>query len=311
MIIPAAVVELGAFGVDLFFVLSGFLMIFISRKYVSGEKPVSDFLIQRIFRVWPLYVIATALYLGLAIVSSLTKTGELPYDTAWWRLLSIFFIPSFDRTGVLQPIVGVGWTLNYEAFFYLVFSIALFFPGRFILPAVGGVLFAFFLAGCYVLPSGSAGHIFLSNPILFEFLFGAVIAAMHRGGFLRLNALYYLSAGFALLIAFAFVPNESVWRFIARGVPAALIFIGFLRLEERVTWSRLLVLLGDASYSIYLFHVVILYQVIGKLFPLIAKALPVLSGEVSALMASLVAIVIGTLIHLFVEKPILGFLGKR
>ena len=120
-----AMIELGAVGVDLFFILSGFLMVYIAGPYIEGRRSTGNFLLQRAIRIWPMYVLATGLYLGLSIALRLSQGRELPFDASPLRLLSFVFVPSFNASGLLQPILGVGWTLNYEILFYLVFALAL------------------------------------------------------------------------------------------------------------------------------------------------------------------------------------------
>lgn len=304
-----ALIEIGAFGVDLFFILSGFLMVYIAAPYIEGRRSIGNFVLQRAIRIWPTYVLATALYLCLRIALRLSEGRELPFDLSPLRLLSFVFVPSFNENGDLQPILGVGWTLNYEVFFYLVFAFALMVGRKALLPVISATLVALFLVGT-ALPADSAVHAFLGNPILFEFLFGALAARLFMSG--RLAAVPAIAAilgGLALLAAFAWLPNEGYLRVLYRGVPSLMIFIGVLNIDIRITWPKWWLHVGDASYSIYLFHLIFLYPLAGfMLRKLVTSGYAQSAAEITALVGFLVVTAIGLLIHRMIEKPITGFL---
>jgi exopolysaccharide production protein ExoZ len=306
-----ALVEIGAIGVDLFFILSGFLMVLISGPYVSGKKSTSDFFIHRLIRVWPLYVIATATYLALNVAARVSKGADLPFDTSPLRLLSFLFVPSFNEHGELQPILGVGWTLNYEMLFYLTFAGGLLFARTKLLSAVTAILGILFVAG-NILPEEMAASQFLSDPIVFEFLMGGYVARLYVNGKLSaVPGIVLLAAGLFAAAAFAWVENDSYFRFVVRGLPALAIFTGVLLLDQRIAWPKWLLTLGDASYSIYLFHILIVYQVAKKVLPILASRTPHFSAEIAATAAISVAVIIGVIIHFAIEKPITEFLHRR
>lgn len=304
-----AMIELGAAGVDLFFILSGFLMVYIAGPYIEGRRSTGNFLLQRVIRIWPMYVLATGLYLGLSIALRLSQGRELPFDASPLRLLSFVFVPSFNASGLLQPILGVGWTLNYEVLFYLVFALSLAVSRKALVPAVTLILAGLFLAGT-VLPMDMAAHAFLGNPILFEFLLGALAAKLFTSGRLAIvPPAAAILAGFALLIAFAWLPNEGYLRVLYRGIPSLLIFIGVLSLDARITWPRWWIHVGDASYSIYLFHLIFLYPLSSfMLRKLVAAGHAQGAAEMTAVVGFVVVTAIGLLIHRVIEKPVTGFL---
>jgi peptidoglycan/LPS O-acetylase OafA/YrhL len=296
-------------GVDLFFILSGFLMVYISTPYVDGRRSTANFLLQRAIRIWPMYILATGLYLCLNIAMRLSQGRELPFDASPLRLLSFLFVPSFNASGQLQPILGVGWTLNYEVFFYLVFALALAVGRRALLSAVALILGALFLAGT-ALPAETAAHAFLGNPILFEFLLGALVAKLFVSG--RLAVVPPAAAilgGLALLLAFAWLPNEGYFRVLYRGIPSLLIFIGVLNVDARITWPKWWIHVGDGSYSIYLFHLIFLYPLAAfVLRKLVAAGHAQGAAEVTALVGFVLVTAIGLLIHRVIEKPVTAFL---
>jgi peptidoglycan/LPS O-acetylase OafA/YrhL len=304
-----AFIELGAFGVDLFFILSGFLMVYIAAPYVEKRKSVGDFVLQRAIRIWPMYAIATALYLGLNIAARLAQGRELPFDASALRLLSFLFVPSFNASGYLQPILGVGWTLNYEICFYLVFAAALAIGRKTLVSALALILSAAFLLGS-ALPADGAAHAFLGNPILFEFLLGAIAARLFISGRLAMfPALVAIPAGLALLAAFAWLPNDGYFRVLYRGIPGLLIFIGVLNLDTKIHWPRWWIHVGDASYSIYLFHVIFIYQITGvMLSALVTTGYVSGAAEATAFVAFIASVTIGLIIHSLIEKPLTRFL---
>jgi exopolysaccharide production protein ExoZ len=299
-----AMIELGAVGVDLFFILSGFLMVYISTPYVEGRRSIGNFVLQRAIRIWPMYILATGLYLCLNIAVRLSQGRELPFDASPLRLLSFIFIPSFNAAGDLQPILGVGWTLNYEILFYLVFALALAVGRSALVPTISAILVVLFLAGAAV-PGGTVVNAFLGNPILFEFLFGAVAARLFMSGQLAMvPPTAAIIGGIVLMAAFAWLPNEGYLRALYRGVPSLLIFIGLLNIDSRITWPKWWIHVGDGSYSIYLFHLIFLYPLVGLMLrKLVAAGYGHGAAEVTALVGFVVVTVIGLVIHRIIEKP--------
>jgi peptidoglycan/LPS O-acetylase OafA/YrhL len=298
---------IGAFGVDIFFILSGFLMIFIAAPYVERRKPVVDFIAHRLIRIWPLYVLATLLICAVEL-SHGVHDGGLPFDFRPRRLLSFMFIPSFDQSGTLQPILGPGWTLNYEMLFYGCFAAALLAGRTWLLRALAVILISLFAAGC-VLPGDSVAGRFLDNSILFEFFVGAVIASAFLTNRLPAwRAEYWLAGGILLLLVLVRWPVDDGYRLVTRGVPAAMLFIGMLRLEGKVRWPRGFLVLGDASYSIYLIHISVVAFVATHVLEVVAKhGDGRIATPLALLLAVVAAIAAGLLCYRFIETPMLKF----
>ena len=117
---------LGAAGVDLFFVISGFIMVYSSEPLFGRPHAPRVFLLRRLSRIVPLYWAATSFLLGyLLLVGVAFVRVNLPWDVI---LTSYAFIPFPRRDGLMMPVLNVGWTLNYEMFFYLVFAAAILLP---------------------------------------------------------------------------------------------------------------------------------------------------------------------------------------
>ena len=171
---------------------------------------------------------------------------------------SYFFLPLPNAAGQTLPILAPGWTLNYEMLFYALFAAAMVLPRRLGIPALLGVLALIAIAGAVARPS-SAILAFWSNSIVLEFGFGILIAlgcgALARIG--RAAGVALLMAGFVGYAALHFVRLPAdLPRFVLNGLPAALIVAGgvICDLRGRSLAIAPLILLGDASYSLYLSH---------------------------------------------------------
>ena len=160
-----------------------------------------------------------------------------------------------------------------------------------------------------LLPDGSVLRTFLFDSVILEFLLGAAIARAYMEGMLVAKHAYAcLAAGLVVLAIFAPVPAEEGFRLLTRGVPAALLFAFVLLSESKIRWPRAIIMLGDASYSIYLMHVPVLYTVapraMGKLSRL---GYPSVAAEGGAIAAMTACVAAGLLCHFALEKPLTRF----
>jgi exopolysaccharide production protein ExoZ len=259
----------GAAGVDVFFVLSGFIM-FVSTAGRS-ETPGS-FLLRRAIRVVPLYWLVT---LGLALIAlaGLKPIGivELRPD---YVVQSLLFLP-FSRGGYVEPLNSVGWTLNYEMFFYAGFAALLLVSdlrARMIgLTAAFGALVLLGLA-----PVPGLYWAYYTKPIVLEFVAGAALGyAYLRCGApspsfpVRRAAVGALAVAGALIlggqaVAGALGADLEMTGFLRPLVwgSAAALAVGAVLLLERggiVLRSRWLFSQGNASYAFYLIHNLMLH----------------------------------------------------
>jgi exopolysaccharide production protein ExoZ len=296
-------VGIGAAGVDVFFVLSGFLMVYISRPYIQRRRSIADFLAHRIIRIWPLYALITVF---LCLVTRI-RAGPNAFDFQPQRLASIFFVPSFNAAGDVSPILGPGWTLYYEAMFYVTFAIVLLFARQHILRGLAVALAVLYIIG-QALPSTSPVHSLLTDCVMFEFLIGAVVGTIATESSLPFSRpMYWIGAGLILLALFGGPTRGPASRFFEQGTAAALIFVGVLHTQDRVRWPRWLLLLGDASYSIYLTHILVIYYValpgVRRISHIWA---PTGSIEAAAIATILLSIGVGVICFRFVEAPLLS-----
>ncbi|OWK32370.1 acyltransferase family protein [Sphingomonas mucosissima] len=238
-----------ASGVDIFFVVSGFVMV-----ASTAQRPVTArrFLASRIARVVPIYWVAT-----LAMIAILAFRGQTLPSLREVALSFLFIFYFNERAQDTSPILGPGWTLNYEIYFYLVFAALIRLPVTMRI-ALMGVLFVAITALRPIVPADSAFLTRMTSPIPLEFVAGMVIGH-YRARIMQAPALLGVAA---IAIAFAALAllNPPLPRVAFFAPPAVLIVLGGVILERHVGQRRLgaLGLLGDTSYSLYLTHPLLL-----------------------------------------------------
>ena len=285
-------------GVDLFFVISGFVLVWASWDLFGRLGAVPAFVFRRLLRVGPLYWLLTAatILAGAVLPGSLSEgLGEGP----GYLVASAMFIPWRRADGFVQPILRLGWTLEYEMLFYALLACAL--P----LARVPG-LAAVLVALAALAAAGQAIHFaaaplaFWTDPIVLEFAFGMLVAIAARRGW---RAGRLTVAALVLACMAAAVPTRLPgWdiRVLVRGVPAALLVFCALGIQ-RVPPALLLA--GDASYALYLVH------------PFPMRALRVLTARlhlpepaaapIYVLVTLAVCLGLAIALHLLVEQPLL------
>jgi exopolysaccharide production protein ExoZ len=235
--------EFGPSGVDIFFVISGFIMVVTTHaRPITGRQ----FMGLRIVRVVPLYWLATLAMIAAAIATP-AAFKSLRFD-AISIVKSLLFIPydSLAFPGNVWPVLIPGWTLNFEMFFYVIFALSLCLP-KWRLQAVMLVLCTLVMVGSVVSPRGPAAWVY-TNPMLLEFGAGVVIAHEWLSGRLRRGpwvSLAMMAIGFFLLVLGSRLELLT---------GASLIVMGALNPGIGALENRPLLELGNASYSIYLTH---------------------------------------------------------
>jgi peptidoglycan/LPS O-acetylase OafA/YrhL len=298
---------IGVFGVDIFFVVSGFIMARTTRGRVIAP---SRFLWNRITRVVPLYWAITLTLYGVTLVG--IKVFGMSHISVTYLARSLLFMPYVDANGVLNPypILGVGWTLNFEMFFYLVFSFVLFLnsPNRDLLVVP---IFLLTTTAYFNCPNQTLG--FFGNTIVWEFVYGVLIARLTECAsparhIVVMRGLVAILAGCVVLGLgpTAYHHGLHPLRFVYSGIPAALILYGAVDLERHSVSikNRFAIGQGDASYCIYLLHPLVL-QVSERLLALngLSSSKPYLF--IAYILTVAVIGLIGTGVHLLVEKPLL------
>ena len=268
-------------GVDIFFVISGFVMAISSRTLLQRANGWKIFITRRLIRIVPLYWVATTLKLA-TIIALPALALDSPLEL-WNTIASYLFIPTFDDTSLLAaPLLKVGWTLNYEMFFYAIFTLALFL-GKSPLKFTAAIFAIAVAANLFSTPKFPYAYGFL-EPILMEFVMGMLVAKLcmrvnniNAGVNTGLNIgaknfidklLQYISTtkagaiigAVAVVISFAIMFNCAEqpiwWRWAYWGIPSMVIVLVAALGEPalRKVLPKILATLGDSSYSLYLFH---------------------------------------------------------
>lgn len=264
----------GAAGVDLFFVISGFIIATVSQR----ETP-ETFALRRFIRVFPLWWIASLPWLVHYRTAS-------PADLTLWPIWGGKFA---------FPQLIIGWSLYFEVLFYVAVLLAM--VTR---PAVPLTIFAACFATAFW--TGSALIDFLGNPMILCFLGGVALTKVPRDErfglpLIGLGLVGIAAAPTALYDGLVILDHESaLFRAFLYGIPAVLIVHGALSLERifQHRWWRPAIFLGGASYSIYLFHLLTMLAVLEPWW-----------------LSAAVAIAAGIAGHLVFERPILSILRQR
>jgi exopolysaccharide production protein ExoZ len=318
--------SLGAFGVDLFFVISGFIMIYTSNDLFGSRAGALSFAYRRIIRIVPMYWLATA----IALLLEMRRSGM---PSLWHILSSMFFIPQVTDPGYpLRPILGVGWTLNYEMMFYAAFTVCLLLPKRLGVTSLIFTFCTFVCIGSFFRPLTETGDpvtvlTFILNPIILLFaagvLLGLYVRPMHwRGASVPLVgpvsivlvavtvALFPVASykTWPLSSSGAFYETWSLsWQIVFWALAAAIVGLAGRAGEPREgALTSFFHKLGDASYSIYLIHFMAIAGV--------SRAWQALGGGINTtgfmLAAFVAALVIGAMVHVVIENPLLHILRR-
>lgn len=328
------------FGVSVFFVISGFIMTHISRSSTDL------FLTKRLVRIVPLYWIVTLIFLfwnNLGIANPL-YTFPLFFDwlknnpsrlLMWFSensgleraelqsmlLKSLLFVPYKNHAGDMHPILGVGWTLNLEMFFYLLFAATLRISQRW-----GPLLVVLVLVAVKLVAIRFDDELgildFYSSPYTFCFILGvgvfyawrcidARIVDWSKLQLVLFAAIFSVAYLAFCLQVFNFWPVGSPLHlgiaFLASGVIVALA-LAMHSAGLRCNF-RMLLILGNASYALYLTHPIVV-ETMGNLGQRwawldISKSAP---GMFTTLVA---AMAVSVVVFKWVEQPMLGVLRRR
>lgn len=309
---------LGEQGVAIFFIISGFIMAYRPTDHRSTVA-AKVFFFKRLERVAPLYWIMT-IFAATLIASGTWLKGRSVSLTD--ILMSLFFIPYGDGVSAMRPVLGQGWTLNYEMFFYALFAASLFFPRKLGLSLLSAIIFTLCIVG-FVVGPGFTGRDpttalqFYTSPHLILFLFGIIIGVnADKITKTQLGVMPFTTATIILItssLVFLIFTNALYipiyWRLLF-WLSDFIIVICCVAAGARVVTSRssvILEYLGDASYSIYLSHFFgltvaakVYSIVLGWTFPYAFLAFAMLS-----------AILSGIIVYTLVEKPLINFFRVR
>ncbi len=301
---------LGNVGVDIFFVISGFIMVYAHFDHFGKSGSPIRFLVKRLIRIVPNYWLLT-IFAGIIIFfaphfSQHGREAEIP-----WIFASLLFIPWTSAAGIPVPIIGLGWTLNFEMYFYVIFSIALIFKRR---SAIRGLTLFFIMsiAFGYVFDYKNTFLSQATHWLLAEFLLGIFLGLAFKNGKSISNKLgVVLITVSCVLMALALMFKADgtllpILRLALFGGSAACLVacLTLTPLSHKLHFPRLILLLGNASYSLYLTHV---FTLPATLFGF--QYLPFyLSGWIIIVLLVIISIIVGVIFYTLIEKPIQQFI---
>jgi peptidoglycan/LPS O-acetylase OafA/YrhL len=297
--------RVGAGGVDVFFVISGFIIVYTLLK---REREVTwwQFALARIKRVVPLYWLFTLLLVGMWATHKLLKTLVL---TPNLLIRSLLFLPltkyQIGAPPSGHPILDQGWTLQYEAFFYLVCAAAIAIVGSRKLFPYASIGVVVCLVAARLIPGAPD---YIGDPLLLEFVAGTVLGWLAGTGRLaavwqgRILAWVAIAVAVIALFLTAFLPDPDATRAWGWGLPGVLLVFGCVLIKpDRTSWlARAAIYLGTASYSIYLGHGLVVIFVIA----LIKTGHFAGAGDGFLLIATAVTIGVTSLVYPALERPI-------
>lgn len=286
---PNPLTGLGAAGVDVFFVISGFVIFLsLTRK---NRTPI-EFARDRLIRLVPAYWILTVSQIVVLASVAILRGTEVPFDFSW-TIQSLFFLS--QPVGNSVPIISQGWSLEIEMLFYLLVAVGLVIKNsvaNILFPAVALVS----LVGFGLLPD-----------LALEFIFGGLLGYLYTR--IKFPAPVAIGAGFIGIILFVapvILGAGDAPRWVTWGIPSMLVVFSAINLPQ-LEW-KILPTLGAASYPVYLLHMI----VINIVSPIISMFGSSTAMFFFALVSCLIlSQVLGIFFDKLIDKPISRFLKAR
>ncbi len=290
-------------GVDVFFVISGFIMVHASQDLFAAAGGRRTFIVHRLARIVPLYWALTSLFLAVALLAPRALNSAPPSFVE--IAASYLFWPAARADGVVQPVYSLGWTLNYEMFFYALFALALGLRRERAVALVAAILVA--LVAFTAIAKPPLPVAFWGSPIVLEFAAGMGLGLMRARG-VALAGSVRLALLLAGVGALALLGPEPDGQLAAHGVAvrgaAATLIVASAALARRSShafvWPRPLVALGDASYALYLVHP---FAVRAASIALAGLPFGTATPAIMAAIAIAAACIAALLVHRYFEKP--------
>jgi exopolysaccharide production protein ExoZ len=285
----------GAAGVELFFIISGFIMCYATFGKTGDKGSVGPFLANRFTRILPLYWILTL----LALIIFLIIPEKFNIGGGETKILYSFFLIPTEGVYLIKN----GWTLSYEFFFYFIFSLGMLFPKRLGHIVTSAILVALVCLN-FINYKNNIALAFISSTLLLDFILGIILFEL----FIRYKKVpkifsgTFILLGLALLILLNQHYNNGL-PVLSTGIACFFLSLGFVFLEEQIKRYEVpfFTMIGDASYSLYLFHPFVLSGI-----ALILSRFGLCKGlwawPFLILLAS-VSLAGGILCYLYLEKP--------
>jgi peptidoglycan/LPS O-acetylase OafA/YrhL len=286
---PNPLTELGAAGVDVFFVISGFVIFLsLTRK---NRTPI-EFARDRLIRLVPAYWILTVSHLVILASVAILRGTEVPFDFSW-TIQSLFFVS--QPLGNNLPLISQGWSLEIEMLFYLLVAVGLIIKNpiaNIVFPATALVS----LVGFGLLPD-----------LALEFIFGGILGFLYaRIKFPSLIAIGAGVIGIVLFVAPVILGAVDAPRWVTWGIPSVLVVFSAINLPQ-LNW-KILPTLGAASYPVYLLHMMVI-NIVSPVFSMFGTSTPMFFVALGSCL--ILSQVLGIVFDKLVDKPISRFLKAR
>ena len=297
----------GSAGVDLFFVVSGLVMGLSSSSLASRADGWRVFAARRLRRLVPLYWTMTTLKLAIGLALPATLAATRP--GVWNVVASYLFIPARDGAGAVRPLLGVGWTLQFEMLFYGLFACALAWrrpPLAVVLPVLAPLAALGFLRQVNW-PASAV----LANGLVLEFCAGLLLAALALH-LVRLPAAFACVLGAIGSGALLALPSCGPWRFAVWGSGASLVVAACLALEQTIgaRLPRWLLALGEASFATYLVHPFLVPWVVRAAHAVAGGSVGAVAVSAAITASLAVSSLAGLALHRWVDRPMQAWLRR-
>ncbi|RFS22727.1 acyltransferase [Chitinophaga silvatica] len=310
--------NLGAIGVDLFFVISGFIICYVASKY-QGVTDGFEFLKKRFFRINPVYYVASILALLVTFLVMPRAIDQGMMIRAYNSLVILPIIPA--QAAYPVPILSVGWSLSFEWFFYVLFFCTILMGLKNKVPVLALIIISLVVFGRLYHPNSWV--VFYTNPLLLEFMFGTLVFWMYnhvklsKGVSLLLIVLGISGYIFNIFHDFGTLSELNdiytgvgmLDRVLLWGVPSLFLFTGCVFMEKaggfnKIWNNSLLLYLGNGSYSIYLVHTTVNLILATQLY---ARVGFFLNPDLAVFVQMIIGIMGGLLFYQKVEKPVIAY----
>jgi len=305
----------GGSGVDYFFVLSGFIMVYVHRSAIGKKDQLKSFLVKRAVRIYPIYwIITLTVWCLFLVIPAFANNQDLSVGHV---IASLLLIPQKDPNFKDKFILEVGWTLTYEIYFYLLFSIAIWLKPKYSVPILSAWLLVTILHYRKIVKFPE--DFFLLKTVFgemnLELVLGCLAAYIVIKYNNKISKYRWILFGIAnlgyilgMLAAWGKVEFGRIPTF---GVLAALLIIAAtsIDLKDSPKIPYFLIFLGDASYSIFLTHMPVI-SVITKILQK-ANLGKYFDGFFAPALLAVFAVVFGCIFYSLIEKPLTVFMRKN